>query len=96
VKVGCSITGSDVDGLTPGVAIVFQTFALYPWMTVTENVEVVLRATGLPAGEIKQRAEWSIRTLGLCGFEEAYPRELSGGMRSGGCRQHLPSRNVGL
>jgi NitT/TauT family transport system ATP-binding protein len=50
-------------------------------MTVTENVEVVLRAAGLPPDQIKASAERSIRTVGLAGFEEAYPRELSGGMK---------------
>jgi NitT/TauT family transport system ATP-binding protein len=73
--------GARVDGLTPGVAIVFQSFALYPWMTVSENVEIVLRAAGLAPEEIRSRAERSIRTVGLAGFEEAYPRELSGGMK---------------
>jgi NitT/TauT family transport system ATP-binding protein len=73
--------GEKVRGLTPGVAIVFQSFALYPWMTVAENIEVVLRAAGLPPEEIRERAERAIRTVGLAGFEEAYPRELSGGMK---------------
>ncbi|MGZ4808180.1 MAG: ABC transporter ATP-binding protein [Thermoanaerobaculia bacterium] len=70
-----------VAGITPGIAIVFQSFALYPWMTVTQNVRVVLRAAGLPPEEIGARAEQAIRTVGLAGFEEAYPRELSGGMK---------------
>ncbi|HEV2719089.1 MAG TPA: nitrate/sulfonate/bicarbonate ABC transporter ATP-binding protein [Thermoanaerobaculia bacterium] len=73
--------GSHVDGLTPGVSIVFQSFALYPWMTVLENIEVVLRAAALPPERIRERAERSIRMVGLAGFEEAYPRELSGGMK---------------
>jgi len=73
--------GQEVDGLTPGVAIVFQSFALYPWMTVTQNVEAVLQAAGLPLEERRARAEQAIRTVGLAGFEEAYPRELSGGMK---------------
>ncbi|HJT16661.1 MAG TPA: nitrate/sulfonate/bicarbonate ABC transporter ATP-binding protein [Thermoanaerobaculia bacterium] len=73
--------GKRVDGLTPGVGIVFQSFALYPWMTVAENIEVVLRAAGLPEDQLRDRAERSIRTVGLAGFEEAYPRELSGGMK---------------
>ena len=73
--------GKRVEGLTPGVAIVFQSFALYPWMTVAENVGVVLRASGLPESQLRERAERSIRTVGLVGFEEAYPRELSGGMK---------------
>ena len=73
--------GKRVDGLTPGVGIVFQSFALYPWMTVTENVDIVLQAAGLPPEDRKGRAENAIRTVGLAGFEEAYPRELSGGMK---------------
>src|SRR5712691_888915 len=73
--------GRQVTGLTPGVGIVFQSFALYPWMTVTENVDVVLHAAGLPPDEIRARCERVIRTVGLAGFEEAYPRELSGGMK---------------
>src|SRR2546423_5617583 len=73
--------GQRVEGLTPGVGIVFQSFALYPWMTVSENIEVVLRAAGLPESEFKQRSDRVIRTVGLAGFEEAYPRELSGGMK---------------
>ena len=73
--------GQRVEGLTPGVGIVFQSFALYPWMTVAENIEVVLRAAGLPESEFKQRSDRVIRTVGLAGFEEAYPRELSGGMK---------------
>src|SRR5438445_12775127 len=55
--------GKRVEGLTPGVGIVFQSFALYPWMTVTENVEVVLRAAGLPENDLHARAEKSIRTV---------------------------------
>ena len=73
--------GNRVDDLTPGVSIVFQSFALYPWMTVLQNIEVVLRAAALPAERIRERAERSIRMVGLAGFEEAYPRELSGGMK---------------
>src|ERR1051326_533794 len=73
--------GKRVDGLTPGVGIVFQSFALYPWMTVTENVDIVLQAAGLPPEDRKGRAENAIRTVGLAGFEEAYPREVSGGMK---------------
>jgi len=73
--------GKRVDGLTPGVGIVFQSFALYPWMSVTQNVDIVLEAAGLPPEERKTRTENAIRTVGLAGFEEAYPRELSGGMK---------------
>ncbi|MGH7142810.1 MAG: nitrate/sulfonate/bicarbonate ABC transporter ATP-binding protein [Planctomycetota bacterium] len=68
-------------GLNPGVAIVFQSFALYPWLTVFENVAVVLKAAGLSGEQIADRVEGAIRKVGLAGFEEAYPRELSGGMK---------------
>jgi NitT/TauT family transport system ATP-binding protein len=70
-----------LSGLNPGIGFVFQSFALYPWMTVTQNVEAVLKAKGLPAAAIATRANQAIRTVGLAGFEEAYPRELSGGMK---------------
>ncbi|HKB37968.1 MAG TPA: nitrate/sulfonate/bicarbonate ABC transporter ATP-binding protein [Gemmataceae bacterium] len=73
--------GQSLDGLNPGVAIVFQSFALYPWMKVAENVQAGLRAIGLPRAEVAGRAEQAIRLVGLAGFEEAYPRELSGGMK---------------
>jgi NitT/TauT family transport system ATP-binding protein len=73
--------GQPLHGLNPGVAIVFQSFALYPWKTVTENIQAVLKAAGLPPEEVIQRTERSIRLVGLAGFEEAYPRELSGGMK---------------
>ncbi|HEX5272854.1 MAG TPA: nitrate/sulfonate/bicarbonate ABC transporter ATP-binding protein [Gemmataceae bacterium] len=73
--------GQPLHGLNPGVAIVFQSFALYPWMTVTENVRVVLQAAGRPEAEIGERAESSIRMVGLSGAEDKYPRELSGGMK---------------
>jgi len=73
--------GEPLHGLNPGAAIVFQSFALYPWMTVRENVEAVLRAAGLKAAAVGERAEQAIRLVGLAGFEEAYPRELSGGMK---------------
>jgi NitT/TauT family transport system ATP-binding protein len=76
-----SYHGEPLQGLNPGVAIVFQSFALYPWMTVTENVQAVLRAAGLPPAEVTDRAASTIRLVGLAGFEEAYPRELSGGMK---------------
>jgi NitT/TauT family transport system ATP-binding protein len=68
-------------GLNPGVAIVFQSFALYPWMTVTENIHTVLIAAGLANSEVCERTSQAIRMVGLSGFEEAYPRELSGGMK---------------
>ena len=70
-----------LSGLNAGVGFVFQSFALFPWMTVAENVEAVLRAKGLDEGEIGGRAARAIRTVGLAGFEDAYPRQLSGGMK---------------
>jgi NitT/TauT family transport system ATP-binding protein len=73
--------GEPLQGLNPGVALVFQSFALYPWMTVAQNVQAVLKAAGLPPGEIKKRAESALRLVGLSGFEDSYPRELSGGMK---------------
>ncbi|HEX9348473.1 MAG TPA: nitrate/sulfonate/bicarbonate ABC transporter ATP-binding protein [Gemmatimonadales bacterium] len=73
--------GRPLHGLNPGVAIVFQSFALYPWMTVAENVKVVLEVLRLPPHEIAERAERGITRVGLGGFERAYPRELSGGMK---------------
>ncbi len=68
-------------GINPHATIVFQTFALYPWLTVEENVELALKARGLPPEERKSRAIKLIDVVGLDGFESAYPRELSGGMR---------------
>jgi len=73
--------GAPLTGLNPGVGFVFQSFALFPWMTVEENVQAVLHAKGLPREEIAARAERAIKTVGLAGFEGAYPRELSGGMK---------------
>jgi NitT/TauT family transport system ATP-binding protein len=73
--------GQPLHSLNPGVAIVFQSFALYPWMTVTENVQAVLRARGRGREEITAKTEHVIRMVGLGGFEDAYPRELSGGMK---------------
>jgi NitT/TauT family transport system ATP-binding protein len=68
-------------GLNPGVAIVFQNFALYPWLTVLENVELGLKAKGELPEVRQQKALRMIDIIGLDGFENAYPKELSGGMR---------------
>src|SRR6201989_1151997 len=73
--------GRAVTGPTDGVAMVFQSFALFPWLTVQENVELGLEARGVPRAEREQRAEAAIDMIGLGGFENAYPKELSGGMR---------------
>jgi NitT/TauT family transport system ATP-binding protein len=73
--------GRSIAGPCEGVAMVFQTFALFPWLTVLENVEVGLEALGVPDKEMQQRAHAAIDLIGLDGFESAYPRELSGGMR---------------
>ncbi|MDR3529112.1 MAG: nitrate/sulfonate/bicarbonate ABC transporter ATP-binding protein [Rhodopila sp.] len=73
--------GTAVTGPTEGVAMVFQSFALFPWLTVQENVEIGLEARGVPRAEREKRAEAAIDMIGLGGFENAYPKELSGGMR---------------
>jgi len=76
-----SYHGQPLKGVNPYTTIVFQTFALYPWLTVQENVEIALKPRGVPVAERTQRALKLIDTVGLDGFESAYPRELSGGMR---------------
>jgi len=73
--------GQPVHGPPPGIAMVFQGFALFPWLTVLENVQLGLEALGLPDPEIRKRALAAIDLIGLDGYESAYPRELSGGMR---------------
>ena len=65
----------------PDIAMVFQTFALFPWLTVLENVELGLEARKVPADVRRERAIAAIDLIGLDGFENAYPKELSGGMR---------------
>ena len=70
-----------MDGQIPNVSIVFQSFALFPWLTVLENVEAPLVARGVGAIERHKRALKMIDTVGLDGFETAYPKELSGGMK---------------
>lgn len=76
-----SYLGEIVEGPPPGIAMVFQGFALFPWLTVLENVEIGLEALGLPLEDIRRRSLAAIDMIGLDGFESAYPRELSGGMR---------------
>ena len=73
--------GTPMDGPADGVAMVFQSFALFPWLTVEENVQLGLEARRIPRAERERRAEAAIDLIGLGGFESAYPKELSGGMR---------------
>ncbi|MGA9869307.1 MAG: nitrate/sulfonate/bicarbonate ABC transporter ATP-binding protein [Acetobacteraceae bacterium] len=73
--------GNQIEGPPAGVAMVFQSFALFPWLTVEENVELGLEARGVSRAERSARAEQAIDLIGLGGFESAYPKELSGGMR---------------
>ena len=73
--------GHPVTGPAAGIAMVFQSFALFPWLTVLENVQLGLEALGMPEPEMRRRSLQAIDLIGLDGFESAYPRELSGGMR---------------
>jgi len=73
--------GKPVAECAPNVAIVFQSFALFPWLTVLENVEVPLVARAMEHPERHRRAIQSLASVGLTGFENAYPKELSGGMK---------------
>ena len=73
--------GEQVAGPCEGIAMVFQSFALFPWLTVLENVEAGLDALGIKAAEGRRRAIEAIDLIGLDGFESAYPKEISGGMR---------------
>ena len=73
--------GQPIAGPAPGIAMVFQSFALFPWLTVFENVALGLEAQRMPRAEIRKRSLAAIDLIGLDGFESAYPRELSGGMR---------------
>ncbi|HKA74643.1 MAG TPA: nitrate/sulfonate/bicarbonate ABC transporter ATP-binding protein [Xanthobacteraceae bacterium] len=75
------IDGVPVEAPASQVAMVFQSFALFPWLTVLENVEIGLEAKGIPAPERHKRALAAIDLIGLDGYESAYPKELSGGMR---------------
>ena len=73
--------GKPLGSESPNVAIVFQSFALFPWLTVLENVEAPLEASGVAVVERRKRALRTLDTVGLDGFETAYPKELSGGMK---------------
>jgi len=76
-----SYLGQPITGPAPGIAMVFQSFALFPWLTVLENVELGLEALHVPDAEIRQRALAAIDLIGLDRYESAYPRDLSGRMR---------------
>ena len=76
-----SYRGAVLNGACHGVSMVFQSFALLPWLTVRQNVELGLEARGVGPAERRGALERAIDTIGLDGFESAYPKELSGGMR---------------
>src|SRR6201993_5644871 len=73
--------GKPISKVQINVSIVFQSFALFPWLTVLENVEAPLKARGMAPTERRERGHKILDTVGLDGFQAAYPRELSGGMR---------------
>ena len=73
--------GKPLRGINENVALVFQSFALFPWETVYENIALALKPVELGPSEVKERVKRAIDLVGLEGFEEAYPRELSGGMK---------------
>lgn len=76
-----SYRGKPVTKPVPGIAMVFQSFALMPWLNVLQNVELGLEAQGIGREERRKRAIEAIDIIGLDGFESAFPKELSGGMR---------------
>ena len=73
--------GRPLEGINSDVALVFQSFALFPWETVYENIALALKPLNIDPGELRERVKRAIDLVGLEGFEEAYPRELSGGMK---------------
>src|ERR1035437_2538556 len=77
---GVLVNGQPVTGAVRGVAMVFQSSALFPWLTVLENVEFVLEALGVPEVQMRRRALAAIDLIGLDGYESAYPQGISGGM----------------
>src|SRR5580658_1283145 len=76
-----TISGERVNGPAKDVAMVFQSFALFPWLDVLDNVEIGPRSNGVSHDETRKRALKAIDVIGLDGYESAYPKELSGGMR---------------
>src|ERR1700758_2737658 len=79
-----AIEGASVPAPAPQVAMVFQSFALFPWLTVLENVEIGLEAQGIPPYARHKRALAAIDLIGRDGYERAFPKEMSGGMRQRG------------
>ncbi|MFI2366313.1 ABC transporter ATP-binding protein [Promicromonospora sp. NPDC019610] len=75
------VDGADVTGPGPERGVIFQQYALFPWLTVRKNVEFGLKVAGLPAAERRERAEHYVRLVGLEQFADALPKTLSGGMR---------------
>jgi NitT/TauT family transport system ATP-binding protein len=73
--------GKPLEGIHPGAAVVFQNFALFPWLSVSENVRVGLNGRPMPAGEAEDRVKAVLAAVGLSGHERDYPKELSGGMK---------------
>jgi len=73
--------GKPLEGIHPGAAVVFQNFALFPWLSVSDNVRVGLNGRPLPAGEAEERVKAVLTAVGLSGHERDYPKELSGGMK---------------
>jgi NitT/TauT family transport system ATP-binding protein len=78
---GIAVEGKVVNKPGPDRGIVFQHFALFPWKTVRQNIHYGLNLSGLPAAECKERAQQFIDMVGLAGFEDSYPSQLSGGMK---------------
>ncbi len=73
--------GEPLAGINPGAAVVFQSFALFPWLTVEENVRVGLTGRAVPDEEARRRVRDALERVGLPGHERAFPKELSGGMK---------------
>lgn len=73
--------GQKCEGLMPGNSMIFQNFALYPWMTVEDNVEMALKAKHVKAEEMEKRTNKALKDMGLNHFKDSYPREISGGMK---------------
>jgi len=75
------VDGKPVSGITPGVGFMFQTDAILPWQTVLDNVSAGLRYRGTPKRQARVQAQDWVRRVGLTGFEDRFPHQLSGGMR---------------